>query len=96
MIVTLSGIKVKQLIASLVDMVALAYFIIVVIYSDIFAQASAKAIITNRIVEQIVTEFNSVPILFLLSAVGLVIGIIACLDSLGIISLDKIKGMFQN
>ena len=90
------GIKVKQLIVSLVDMAVVAFFITVVIYSDIFIQASAKANTNNGIVEQIAAKFNAVPILFFLSAVGFVVGIIVCLDSLGIISLDKIKGMFKN
>ena len=90
------SVKVKQLIASLVSMVVLAILIIVVIYFDISIQVSTKAITTNGIVEQMATEFNAVPILFFLSTVGLAIGVIACLDSLGIISLDKIKGMFQN
>lgn len=89
-------IKVKQLIGSLVDMVVFAFFIAVVIYSDIFAQATTKAIANNGIVEQIATKFNAVPILFLLSVVGFVVGIIACLDSLGIISLNKIKAMFES
>lgn len=90
------SVKLKQLIASLVDMVVFAFFITVVIYSDIFIQASAKAITNNGIVEQIAAKFNAVPILFFLSAVGFVIGIIACLDSFSIISLDKIKDMFKN
>ena len=58
------GIKVKQLIVSLVDMAVVAFFITVVIYSDIFIQASAKANTNNGIVEQIAAKFNAVPILF--------------------------------
>lgn len=90
------GIKVKQLIGSVIDMILFSFLIAVVIYSDIFIQASAKAITNNGIVEQIATKFNAVPILFFLSAVGFVVGIIACLDSLSIISLNKIKAMFES
>ena len=82
------GIKVKQLICSVIDMIFFAFLIAVVIYSNIFVQASTKAITNNGIVEQIATEFNSAPLYFLLSAIGLIAGVISFFDSLNIIHLD--------
>ncbi len=89
------GIKVKQLISSVIGMIFFDFLIIAVIYSDIFIQASTKAITNYGIVEQIATEFNSVPLYFFLSAIGLIAGVIFFFDSLNIIRLDEIKDMFK-
>ena len=80
LIIVSEEIKVKQLIISIIDMIFFAFFIAIVGLTDV-----------------IVTKNSSnIRIFLFIGTVGFIIGIIALLDSLGIISLDKIKGMFQN
>jgi hypothetical protein len=74
------GIKVKQLIGSVLDMILFAFFIVI-------------AALTNVIVTK---NSSNIRIFLFIGAVGFVVGIIACLDSLSIISLDKIKAMFES
>ncbi len=66
-------IKVKQLIGSVVDMIAFTFFIAIVG-------------LTNVIVTK---NSSNVGIFLFIGTVGFIIGIIALLDSLGIISLSK-------
>ena len=67
------GIKVKQLIGSVIDMIFFAFFIAIVGLTDV-----------------IVTKNSSnIGIFLFIGVVGFVVGIIALLDSLGIISLRK-------